>query len=91
MPATNCAIAGMARSCRTVLMFPKMNMEDQNLQVTLDHAFANLDQVREAHEQRLDAREIGIVTSLSTGIARVVGPARCMLRGSGEVSQRAYR
>ncbi|MGB9093547.1 MAG: F0F1 ATP synthase subunit alpha, partial [Gallionella sp.] len=48
-------------------------MEDKDLQVTIDHAFANLDQVRDAHAQRLDAREIGIVTSLSTGIARVAG------------------
>jgi F-type H+-transporting ATPase subunit alpha len=51
-------------------------MTAENLQATLDHAFANLDKARDAHTQRLDAREIGIVTSLSTGIARVAGLPR---------------
>jgi F-type H+-transporting ATPase subunit alpha len=48
-------------------------MKAENLQATVDHAFANLDKVRDAHTQKVDAREIGIVTSLSTGIARVAG------------------
>jgi F-type H+-transporting ATPase subunit alpha len=53
-------------------------MEFENLGDTLDKSFANLDKVREAHTQRLDAREIGIITSLSTGIARVSGlPGVC--------------
>jgi F-type H+-transporting ATPase subunit alpha len=53
-------------------------MKAENLQATVDQTFANLDQVREAHTQQLDAREIGIVTSLSTGIARVSGlPGVC--------------
>ncbi|MGA7595085.1 MAG: alternate F1F0 ATPase, F1 subunit alpha, partial [Gallionella sp.] len=53
-------------------------MKAENLQATVDHAFANLDKARDAHAQRLAAREIGIVTSLSTGIARVAGlPGVC--------------
>ena len=53
-------------------------MKAENLQATVDQAFANIDTVREAHAQRLDAREIGIITSLSTGIARVSGlPGVC--------------
>ena len=53
-------------------------MKAEDLQATVDSAFANLDTVREAHAQRLEAREIGIVTSLSTGIARVAGmPGVC--------------
>ena len=53
-------------------------MKAENLQTTIDHAFANIDKVRKTHAQRLDAREIGIVTSLSTGIARVAGlPGVC--------------
>jgi len=55
-----------------------MTVKTSNLQTTLDHAFANLDTVREAHTPQLRAREIGIVTSLSTGIARVSGlPGVC--------------
>ena len=53
-------------------------MKGDDLQATVDRAFANLDEVREGHEQQLDVREIGIVTSLSTGIARVSGlPGVC--------------
>ena len=53
-------------------------MKAEDLQATIDRAFANIDKVREAHAQRLDAHEIGIVTSLSTGIARVAGlPGVC--------------
>ncbi|WP_283745681.1 alternate F1F0 ATPase, F1 subunit alpha [Sideroxydans sp. CL21] len=53
-------------------------MKAENLQATVEQAFANLDRVREAHVQGLDAHEIGIVTSLSTGIARVAGlPGVC--------------
>jgi len=50
-----------------------MNMPAQNLQTTIDRTFADLDQAREGQTQQLDAREIGIITSLSTGIARVSG------------------
>ncbi|MCG6933345.1 MAG: alternate F1F0 ATPase, F1 subunit alpha [Gallionella sp.] len=53
-------------------------MKAETLQATVDHAFANIDKVCKAHAQRLEAREIGIVTSLSTGIARVSGlPGVC--------------
>ena len=48
-------------------------MNDASLSAALDRAFANLGQVREQHVPRLRSREIGIVTSLSTGIARVSG------------------
>jgi F-type H+/Na+-transporting ATPase subunit alpha len=55
-----------------------MTVKASNLKTTLDQAFADLDKVREEYTQNMDAREIGIVTSLSTGIARVSGlPGVC--------------
>jgi len=53
-------------------------METKGLQGVVDQAFAALGQVREAHAPQLRPREVGIVTSLSTGIARVSGlPGVC--------------
>jgi len=55
-----------------------MTAKAENLQATFDQAFANIAQVREAHAPKLTPREIGTVTSLSTGIARVSGlPGVC--------------
>jgi F-type H+-transporting ATPase subunit alpha len=55
-----------------------MRVEPESLQDVFDRTFANIAQVREAHAPQLHAREIGIVTSLSTGIARVAGlPGVC--------------
>lgn len=44
-----------------------------SLQKALDHTFESISQAREAHAPQLQAREIGTVMSLSTGIARVSG------------------
>jgi F-type H+-transporting ATPase subunit alpha len=69
-------------------------MEFENLGDTLDKSFANLDKVREAHAPQLRAREIGIVTSLSTGIARVAGlPGVCyeeVVKFPGEMRDDLY-
>ena len=50
-----------------------MNMEAENLKAVFDQAFANIGKAREAHTAQLNPREVGTVTSLSTGIARVSG------------------
>jgi len=55
-----------------------MTAKAENLQATFDQTFANIAQAREAHAPKLTPREIGTVTSLSTGIARVSGlPGVC--------------
>lgn len=48
-------------------------MTSDSLKNVFDHTFEVLTQAREAHAQQLKSREIGTVTSLSTGIARVSG------------------
>jgi len=48
-------------------------MEPESLQNVFDSAFAGISQVREAYVPQLTPREVGTVTSLSTGIARVSG------------------
>jgi F-type H+-transporting ATPase subunit alpha len=48
-------------------------MEPESLQNVFDSAFAGISQVREAYVPQLILREVGTVTSLSTGIARVAG------------------
>ncbi|HEY8887540.1 MAG TPA: alternate F1F0 ATPase, F1 subunit alpha [Gallionella sp.] len=50
-----------------------MTMEADSLQNVFDSAFAGISQVREAYVPQLTPREVGTVTSLSTGIARVSG------------------
>ena len=53
-------------------------MEPESLQKVFDSAFVGISQVREAFTPQLSPREIGTVTSLSTGIARVSGlPGVC--------------
>jgi F-type H+-transporting ATPase subunit alpha len=55
-----------------------MNMEPESLQKVFDSAFVGISQVREAFTPQLSPREVGTVTSLSTGIARVSGlPGVC--------------
>src|SRR5450756_1268229 len=55
-----------------------MNMEPESLQKVFDSAFVGISQVREAFTPQLTSREVGMVTSLSTGIARVSGlPGVC--------------
>lgn len=50
-----------------------MSIESESLQTTFDQAFTNIGKAREAHAAQLNPREVGTVTSLSTGIARVSG------------------
>ena len=53
-------------------------MEPESLQKVFDSAFVGISQVREAFTPQLSPREVGTVTSLSTGIARVSGlPGVC--------------
>ncbi len=50
-----------------------MNTEYENLQSVFERAFGELRQVREAFTAQLVPREVGTITSVSTGIARVSG------------------
>jgi F-type H+-transporting ATPase subunit alpha len=50
-----------------------MNMEPESLQNDFDSAFAGISQVREAFRPELTLREVGTVTSVATGIAKVSG------------------
>src|ERR1700677_856107 len=50
-----------------------MNMEPQSLQNDFDRAFAEIGQVREAFTPELKPREVGVITSVATGIAKVSG------------------
>lgn len=49
------------------------NMESRSLQNVLDSAFAGIAQVREAFTPQLTPREVGTITSIATGIAKVSG------------------
>ncbi len=50
-----------------------MNVEPEGLQSVLDSAFATISRARGTFIPRLTPREIGTITSVSTGIARVSG------------------
>src|SRR5580704_6364707 len=50
-----------------------MITEPESLQIVLDRAFAGISQVREAFTPQLTPREVGTITNVSTGIARVSG------------------
>jgi F-type H+-transporting ATPase subunit alpha len=50
-----------------------MNMEPESLQNVFDRAFAGISRVREAFTPQLTPREVGTVTSVATGIAKVSG------------------
>ena len=50
-----------------------MNTQPQSLQGVFDEAFAGLSQGREAFTPQLAPREIGTITSIATGIAKVSG------------------
>ncbi|HEU0234570.1 MAG TPA: alternate F1F0 ATPase, F1 subunit alpha [Gallionella sp.] len=55
-----------------------MAAKAENLQATFNQTFATIAKAREAHSPQLSPREVGTVTSLSTGIARVSGlPGVC--------------
>jgi F-type H+-transporting ATPase subunit alpha len=48
-------------------------MEPESLQSVFDRAFAEIGQVREAFSPQLQPREVGTITSVATGIAKVSG------------------
>src|SRR6202167_5186111 len=50
-----------------------MNMEPESLQSVFDSAFAEISQAREAFVPQLTPREVGTITSVATGIAKVSG------------------
>jgi F-type H+-transporting ATPase subunit alpha len=50
-----------------------MNIEPESLQNVFDRAFAGVRQVREAFTPQLRPREVGTITSVTTGIAKVSG------------------
>jgi F-type H+-transporting ATPase subunit alpha len=50
-----------------------MKMEPENLQNVFDSAFSGISQAREAFTPQLRPREIGTITSIATGIAKVSG------------------
>jgi F-type H+/Na+-transporting ATPase subunit alpha len=50
-----------------------MNMEPSSLQDVLDRAFAGMGRARDAFAPQLRPREVGTITSVATGIAKVAG------------------
>jgi len=50
-----------------------MTMEPESLQAVFDSAFAGISQAREAFTPQLRPREVGTITSIATGIAKVSG------------------
>lgn len=50
-----------------------MSVEPENLQHAIDNAFVGISQAREAYTPQLVSREVGIITSIATGIAKVSG------------------
>jgi F-type H+-transporting ATPase subunit alpha len=50
-----------------------MNMKPESLQNVFDGAFAEISQVREAFTPQLRLREVGTITNVATGIAKVAG------------------
>ena len=50
-----------------------MNMEAESLQTIFDSAFSGISQAREAYMPQLKPREVGTITSIATGIAKVSG------------------
>lgn len=48
-------------------------MDHESLQNTIDHVFSGMRQVRETFTPELKPREIGTITSIATGIAKVSG------------------
>jgi F-type H+/Na+-transporting ATPase subunit alpha len=50
-----------------------MNMQPESLQNDVDRAFAGISQMREAFAPELTPREVGTITNVATGIAKVSG------------------
>src|SRR5680860_1062626 len=66
-----------------------MNMEPESLQKVFDRAFSGISQARESFSPQLTPHEVGRITNVSTGIARVSGLPRVgfeeVLKFPGEV------
>jgi F-type H+-transporting ATPase subunit alpha len=52
-----------------------MNMDPEGLQEIFDTVFAEISRARESFEPHLRPREVGVITSIATGIAKVSGLA----------------
>src|SRR5664279_5569212 len=50
-----------------------MSKEPESLQNVFDSAFAGISQAREAFTPQLTPQEVGVITSVGTGIATVTG------------------
>src|SRR6185436_16632868 len=50
-----------------------MSIEPEGLESVFDSVFAGISQVREAFTPQLRPREVGTITSIATGIAKVSG------------------
>jgi F-type H+-transporting ATPase subunit alpha len=50
-----------------------MNSEPESLEEVFDGAFADISEARKAFAPRLNSREVGTITSVATGIAKVSG------------------
>lgn len=50
-----------------------MNSKPESLQNVLDRAFAGISQARDAFKPQLTLREVGVIVSVTTGIAKVSG------------------
>ena len=50
-----------------------MNIVPESIQNVFDSTFAGMSQVREVFTQQLTPREVGVITSVATGIAKVSG------------------
>ena len=50
-----------------------MNTDPEGLRATFDTVFAGISQARESFEPGLGPREVGVITSIATGIAKVSG------------------
>ena len=53
-----------------------MSTAPESLQSVFDRTFAGISQVREAFTPQLTPHEVGTITSVSTGIAKVSRPSR---------------
>ncbi|MGV8935073.1 MAG: alternate F1F0 ATPase, F1 subunit alpha [Gallionellaceae bacterium] len=50
-----------------------MSMQPESLQSVFDSAFTSIKQARESYMPQLQAREVGTITSIATGLAKVSG------------------
>jgi F-type H+-transporting ATPase subunit alpha len=56
-----------------------MNAAPESLQGVFDEAFSNISQACKNFTPHLTPREVGTITTVSTGIAKCLRPSRCGL------------